>query len=48
MNLPDILRGIWAYGGDIGIAGRPKVGGTVGYYEENYAKIWERIEVDCK
>lgn len=39
----EIIRGVWSYGGDVGIVGKPKVGDLVGYYAEGYAKIWEKV-----
>ena len=39
-----IIRGVWSYGGDVGIVGKPKVGDLVGYYEEGYCKIWEKLQ----
>lgn len=39
----ETIRGVWSYGGDVGIVGKPKVGDLVGYYEEGYAKIWEKV-----
>lgn len=39
----EIIRGIWSYGGDVGIVGKPKAGDLVGYYAEGYAKIWENV-----
>ena len=40
----DNIIGIWSYGGDTGIIGKPKKGDLVGYYEEYPAKLWEKIE----
>lgn len=39
-----IIRGVWSYGGDTGIVGKPKVGDLVGYYETQYCNVWEKIE----
>jgi len=39
----EIIRGIWSYGGDVGIVGKPREGDLVGYYEQEYAKVWEKI-----
>jgi len=40
----EIIRGIWSYGGDVGIIGKPQVGDLVGYYEEPYCQIWEKTK----
>jgi hypothetical protein len=39
-----IIRGVWSYGGDTGIVGKPKEGDLVGYYEAPYCNIWEKID----
>jgi hypothetical protein len=39
-----IIRGVWSYGGDTGIVGKPKEGDLVGYYEASYCDIWEKID----
>lgn len=38
-----VIEGFWAYGGDNGIAGNPQKGDRVGYFEGNYAHVWEKI-----
>ena len=40
----EVIRGVWSYGGDVGIAGKPQVGDLVGYYDEPYCQIWEKLE----
>lgn len=37
------IKGFWAYGGDNGIAGNPGKGDLVGYFEDMYAHVWEKI-----
>jgi len=41
----EIVEGICSYGGDVGVAGKPKVGDIVGFYLGYYAQVWERIEI---
>jgi len=40
----EVIRGVWSYGGDVGIAGKPQVGDLVGYYREGYCQVWEKLE----
>jgi hypothetical protein len=37
------IEGIWSYGGDTGIIGKPQIGDIVGFYYGHYAKLWEKL-----
>ena len=39
----EVIRGVWSYGGDVGIVGKPQVGDLVGYYRDGYCQIWEKV-----
>lgn len=42
----ELIEGFWAYGGDNGISGNPARGDLVGYFEDRYAHVWEKIADD--
>lgn len=39
----DVISGIWSYGGDTVIVGKPQRGDIIGYYEGFYSHVWEKI-----
>jgi hypothetical protein len=40
----EVIKGIWSYGGDTGIVGKPEKGDLVGYREVLPCLFWEKIE----
>jgi len=40
----EVIQGVWSYGGDVGVAGRPQVGDIVGYKRDGYCQIWEKLD----